>query len=107
MLRTLGIKFSTCFGSYAQRESGLAAFRDDPQCNLILLSTQFSSTGTNLTNSSVVIFVDPIYNQEERERVENQCIARVHRLGQKKPVRLKKLLVRATIEETCWHRDHP
>lgn len=106
MLKSLNINYTTCYGNFAQRQHGIHTFKTDPICNLILLSTQFSSSGTNLTEASEVIFLDPIYRVDQRVRLETQALARVLRITQKSAVRFVKFLVRGTVEEEVWQRDH-
>jgi superfamily II DNA/RNA helicase len=69
-------------------------FQEDPQCRLILL-TNAGSTGLNLQSANTVINVDLPWNPAVLE----QRIARAHRMGQKNPVHVYKLVTENTIEE--------
>ena len=51
--------------------------------------------GLNLTGADVVIHYDPWWNVA----VQNQATDRAHRIGQKNPVTVYKLIVQGTIEE--------
>jgi superfamily II DNA or RNA helicase len=69
-------------------------FRDDPDCRLFL-STDAGGVGLNLQFASVVVNVDLPWNPA----VLNQRVGRVHRLGQRNPVRVVNLVAKGTIEE--------
>ena len=69
-------------------------FQTDPQCRLILM-TNAGSTGLNLQSANTVINVDLPWNPAVLE----QRIARAHRMGQKNPVHIYKLVTEETIEE--------
>lgn len=69
-------------------------FRDDPKCRLFL-ATDAGGVGLNLQFASVVFNLDLPWNPAVLE----QRIGRVHRLGQKDPVRVVNLVARGTIEE--------
>ena len=58
ILKSLGIRYATCFGNLASREKGLRDFKND--VNLILISTHSSNVGLTLTQASEVIFLDPV-----------------------------------------------
>lgn len=105
LLRGLGIPFATCYGNIAARQKGIRDFKGD--VNIILLSTQASNTGLNLTQASEVIFLDPVFrNANERIRIESQCLARLLRITQRSSqVRLTKFVVRGTIEYDEWERE--
>jgi superfamily II DNA or RNA helicase len=69
-------------------------FRDDPACRLFL-STDAGGVGLNLQHASNVINMDLPWNPAVLE----QRIGRVHRLGQKRPVRVVNFIAQGTIEE--------
>lgn len=69
-------------------------FRDDPNCRLFL-STDAGGVGLNLQHAAVVMNMDLPWNPAVLE----QRIGRVHRLGQKQPVRVVNFVARGTIEE--------
>ncbi|GAA5876848.1 hypothetical protein JCM3774_000791 [Rhodotorula dairenensis] len=60
-----------------------------------LLSTRAGGVGLNITSADVVI----IYDQDFNPQMDIQAISRAHRIGQTKPVRVFKLLVKGTCEE--------
>jgi SNF2 family DNA or RNA helicase len=61
----------------------------------ILLSLHAAGTGLNLTRANVCIMMDCWYNFA----IENQAIDRVHRIGQTRPVRAYRLIMKDTLEE--------
>ena len=69
-------------------------FRDDPACR-VFLSTDAGSTGLNLQHASTLVNMDLPWNPAILE----QRIARIHRLGQKRPVQIINFVSKGTIEE--------
>ncbi|WP_245266438.1 helicase-related protein [Bradyrhizobium sp. WSM1743] len=69
-------------------------FRDDPACR-VFLSTDAGSTGLNLQHASILVNMDLPWNPAVLE----QRIARVHRLGQARPVQIVNFVAKGTIEE--------
>lgn len=69
-------------------------FRDDPACR-VFLSTDAGSTGLNLQHASTLINMDLPWNPAILE----QRIARIHRIGQKRPVQIVNFVAKGTIEE--------
>ena len=69
-------------------------FRDDPTCR-VFLSTDAGGTGLNLQHASTLVNMDLPWNPAILE----QRIARIHRVGQKRPVRVINFVAKGTIEE--------
>src|SRR5438876_8477426 len=69
-------------------------FRDDPACR-VFLSTDAGSTGLNLQHASTVVNMDLPWNPAVLE----QRIARIHRMGQVRPVQVINFVAKGTIEE--------
>ncbi len=59
------------------------------------ISLKAGGTGLNLTAADIVIHYDPWWNVA----VQNQATDRAHRIGQKNPVTVYKLIAKGTIEE--------
>jgi len=59
------------------------------------ISLKAGGTGLNLTAADIVIHYDPWWNAA----VQNQATDRAHRIGQKNPVTVYKLIAKDTIEE--------
>jgi SNF2 family DNA or RNA helicase len=96
VLDRLGIGYATLHGGVPGRERRalMERFRDDPPCK-VFLSTDAGGTGLNLQAADTVINLEVPWNPAVLE----QRIARVHRLGQHRPVRAIHLVTRGTIEE--------
>jgi superfamily II DNA or RNA helicase len=77
-----------------KRPALIERFRDDPTCR-VFLSTDAGSTGLNLQHASTLVNMDLPWNPAILE----QRIARVHRMGQKRPVRVINFVAKGTIEE--------
>ena len=77
-----------------KRPALLERFRDDPTCR-VFLSTDAGSTGLNLQHASTLVNMDLPWNPAILE----QRIARIHRMGQIRPVRVINFVSKGTIEE--------
>jgi superfamily II DNA or RNA helicase len=77
-----------------ERRKLLERFRDDPECR-VFLSTDAGGTGLNLQSADTVINLEVPWNPAVLE----QRIARVHRMGQHRPVQVFNLVMRDSIEE--------
>jgi SNF2-related domain/Helicase conserved C-terminal domain/SWIM zinc finger len=96
-LDDFGCEYVRLDGQVPQKKRGeiVARFQNDPECQVILM-TNAGSTGLNLQSANTVINVDLPWNPAVLE----QRIARAHRMGQKNPVHVYKLVtVGDTIEE--------
>ena len=62
--------------------------------SIFLLSLKAGGVGLTLTEADIVIHCDPWWNPA----VEAQASARIHRIGQEKPVFIYKLVAEGTIE---------
>src|SRR5882757_9720263 len=77
-----------------KRPALIERFRDDPACR-VFLSTDAGSTGLNLQHASTVVNMDLPWNPAILE----QRIARIHRMGQVRPVQVINFVAKGTIEE--------
>jgi superfamily II DNA or RNA helicase len=78
----------------SKRKDLIERFRTDPDCR-VFFSTDAGGVGLNLQFAAVVVNVDLPWNPAVLE----QRIGRVHRLGQRQPVRVVNFVARGTIEE--------
>ena len=97
-LKARGIKFHQLTGATTKREQVVAAFQDDPDPCIFLISLRAGGTGLNLTAASYVVLFDPWWNPA----VEAQAIDRTHRIGQDRTVIAYRMLAIGTIEERIW-----
>lgn len=96
LLEANGIGYVHLNGSVPSRErKGLmTTFRDDPNCR-VFLSTDAGGVGLNLQSGSLLVNLDIPWNPAVLE----QRISRIHRMGQKKPVRIINFISKNSIEE--------
>uniref|UniRef100_UPI00358EABAB SWI/SNF-related matrix-associated actin-dependent regulator of chromatin subfamily A containing DEAD/H box 1 isoform X1 n=1 Tax=Myxine glutinosa TaxID=7769 RepID=UPI00358EABAB len=97
LLSHLRLRFLRLDGStpVAERQELLDQFMEDTDIFAFLLSTRAGGLGLNLTAASTVIIHDPDPNPHNDE----QAAARVHRLGQTRPVRVLRLITTETVED--------
>ena len=81
-------------GKSKDRKAPVARFQAG-EVPLILVSLKAGGTGLNLTAADTVILYDPWWNPA----VEAQAIDRAHRIGQRKPVFVYRMIATGTIEE--------
>jgi SNF2 family DNA or RNA helicase len=77
-----------------KRPALVERFRSDPACR-VFLSTDAGSTGLNLQHAATLVNMDLPWNPAVLE----QRIARIHRMGQTRPVRVINFVSKGTIEE--------
>jgi superfamily II DNA/RNA helicase len=96
LLTTREVDFVRLDGSVPQkkRQGLIRRFQEDPACKLFL-TTNAGATGLNLQAADTVVNVDLPWNPAVLE----QRIARVHRMGQKRPVQVYLLVTEDTLEE--------
>jgi superfamily II DNA/RNA helicase len=96
VLKENGIGYAHLNGSVPSRDRKnlMTRFREDPAC-MVFLSTDAGGVGLNLQSGSVVINMDIPWNPAVLE----QRIGRVHRIGQKRMVRVVNFVTSASIEE--------
>ncbi len=80
--------------SVKEREKRVKAFQAG-EGDVFLISLKAGGTGLNLTAADYVIHMDPWWNPA----VEDQASDRSHRIGQKRPVTIYRLVAKNTIEE--------
>merc|ERR1711879_108678 len=77
------------------RVNALQSFGGHSHIQVILCSLKAAGTGLNLTVADHVMLMDPWWNPA----VEDQAIDRLHRLGQRRPVRAIRFVAERTVEE--------
>ena len=76
------------------RKASVEAFQNG-EGEVFLISLKAGGSGLNLTAADYVIHMDPWWNPA----VEEQASDRAHRMGQKRPVTIYRLIAKNTIEE--------
>ncbi|XP_077394332.1 helicase-like transcription factor isoform X3 [Festucalex cinctus] len=98
-LREHGFRFVRLDGAMSQRKRTqvIQEFQSGTPSSpaIMLLSLKAGEVGVNLTAASHVFLMDPAWNPA----TEEQCIARCHRLGQKRNVFVTKFIVKNSVEE--------
>jgi SNF2 family DNA or RNA helicase len=96
LLDKKGINYHYLDGStpVPQRKKAVNLFQAG-EGDLFLISLKAGGTGLNLTAADYVIHMDPWWNPA----VEDQASDRAHRMGQKRPVTIYRLVAKDTIED--------
>ena len=81
----------------AQRNDYVHRFNSG-EGKVFLISLKGGGTGLNLTGADTVIHYDPWWNPAREE----QATDRAHRIGQKNPLQVIKLISKGTIEEKIY-----
>jgi SNF2 family DNA or RNA helicase len=81
--------------SGVHRANAADTFRNDKDVKVMLVSLRAGNAGLNLTAASRVIIMDPFWNPY----IEMQAVDRAHRIGQKKEVKVFRILTEDTIED--------
>ncbi|KAF4950583.1 hypothetical protein FSARC_13151 [Fusarium sarcochroum] len=84
-----------------QRQPMIDRFNESPDIHVFLMTTRTGGLGTNLTGADRIIIFDPDWNPS----TDLQARERAWRLGQKKPVKIYRLMTEGTIEEKIYHRQ--
>lgn len=80
---------------HAERIPILDRFKNDPNCQVLLMSYGTGSVGLNLQFANYVFLFDRWWNPA----IEDQAINRAHRIGQKHPVTVTRFISVNTIEQ--------
>lgn len=94
-LDSANIRYCYLDGATRNRQEVVDEFNNSENIPVFLLSLKAGGTGLNLTSADTVIIYDPWWNPA----TELQATDRTHRIGQTRPVRSIKLLVKDSIEE--------
>lgn len=98
-LKSIGISTSRLDGRFSvdERRDEIEQFSSEGEnsSKVFLISTRAGGLGLNLVEADTVILFDSDWNPQ----MDLQAIDRVHRIGQTKPVKIFRFVVRNTIEE--------
>merc|ERR1719163_2554209 len=81
--------------AHNKRGDALQSFAGHGHIQVMLCSLKAAGTGLNLTAADHVLLIDPWWNPA----VEDQAVDRLHRLGQRRPVRALRFVAERTVEE--------
>ncbi|MCP3680715.1 MAG: DEAD/DEAH box helicase [Gammaproteobacteria bacterium] len=93
-LKQLKIPYVKLTGQTKDRKTPVNTFQNK-EVPLFLISLKAGGVGLNLTAADTVIHYDPWWNPA----AEQQATDRAHRIGQKNPVFVYKMIVEGTVEE--------
>ena len=100
-LQTRGLDYAMLTGQTEEREQQVEKFNDNDDVPVFLISIKAGGTGLNLTSADYVFIIDPWWNPA----VEEQAIARAHRIGQKNSVIVYRFISAGTVEEKIQVRQ--
>ncbi|KAM7211076.1 SNF2 family N-terminal domain containing protein [Rhypophila decipiens] len=80
---------------HRERQGVLDKFRNDPSIRVLLLTLSCGAVGLTLTNATRAYLMEPHWNPT----IEDQALARIHRIGQKQEVTTIRFYVRDSFEE--------
>ena len=89
-----GVPWTMLEGGTRDRDAVIERFRSGDAA-VFLISLKAGGFGLNLTEADLVYLLDPWWNPA----AESQAIDRAHRIGQDKPVTVRRLVAAGTIEE--------
>ena len=93
-------------GSINVVTSKIRKFKIQNNINVVLMSSDKSPSGLNLTEASYIILLDTLNTtKEESEIIETQAIGRAVRIGQSKNVDVRRFVMRNTIEHDYYIRN--
>jgi len=85
---------------HEQRRERMDRFQRDPKVSVFLLSARAGSLGLNLQAADTVVLFDIDWNPQN----DKQAVARVHRVGQVREVRVIRLLTDSRVEQHMEQR---
>lgn len=94
---TKNINYAKLTGELDEKNRKLQVekFMNEDNCPVFLMSIKAGGVGLNLTKAGYVVILDPWWNPF----VEQQAIARAHRMGQENKVTVLRFITKDTIEE--------
>ncbi|KAL9074423.1 MAG: hypothetical protein Q9157_004383 [Trypethelium eluteriae] len=92
-----GYQYTRLDGSMSvrARDVALRRFDEDEHCTILLASLAVCSVGLNLVAANTVVLSDSWWSPA----LEDQAVDRVHRLGQKRPTTVFRLVMEGSIED--------
>lgn len=92
-----GYKYTRVDGSMKaeKRDQAIDALDNDPDTRIMLASLAVCSVGLNLVSANTVVLADSWW----APAIEDQAVDRVHRLGQKRPTTVWRLIMEGSVEE--------
>jgi SNF2 family DNA or RNA helicase len=99
------IKYVYCTGNNYVLNRNINKFKKDASIRVIMLSSETSNSGSNLTEANHIMFIDALFqNPTAIKDIESQAIGRAVRLGQKLPVKVWRFITRNTVEAEHYEK---
>ena len=95
VFKAADLRYIRLDGSTVDRGGVVGKFQDPDGPEILLMSLKAGGVGLNLTAADHVFMMDPWWNPA----AEDQAADRAHRIGQDRPVFVKKLVAIGTVEE--------
>ena len=106
VLNDFDIKHLFMKGNVNVLNKNITKFKTDSSYKVIMLSSETSASGNNLTEANHIIFIDVLNaDKEKTQSIEQQAIGRSVRLGQKKNVIVKRIIMSNTIEQEYYDKN--
>jgi SNF2 family DNA or RNA helicase len=100
------IKYVYCHGNNYVLNKNINRFKKDDSIRVIMLSSETSNSGSNLTEANIIVLIEPLYHElQQVKAIEQQIIGRAVRLGQKLPVKVIRFITRNTIENEHFEKN--
>jgi len=95
-LKLNGLSFVELETGRKSKKRALQVFKNDPECRVFLLSLRAGGAGLTLVTANHVFLLEPALDAG----IAQQAVARVHRIGQQRPVHITRFVLRDSIEES-------
>ena len=104
--KDLGVEYVRVAGNVFQRQNAITKFRESSNVRLIMMSSEDSVSGINLTQATHVILLHPFWTGNEATDLayEKQGISRAYRFGLEHQLKVVRFAVRGSIEEAITLR---
>ena len=100
------IKYVYCKGNNFVVNKNITRFKKDESIRIIMLSSETSNSGANLTEANHILMIDVLYHDKQKVMaIEHQAIGRAVRLGQKLPVKVVRFITQNTVESEHFEKN--
>ena len=107
-LKENGVANTFIKGNVYCRNKAISKFKmNDNDSSVIMLSLENAASGTNLTEATHIIFIEPVDKEvEDIKAIEGQAIGRVCRIGKNEKVQIIRIITENTIEEDIYNEKY-